>query len=118
MLKVPKHYFRDRAVLALVSLNVALFVLALLNILFGVDADENPTSIVAYRDTTQYGQISGATTNLYQFGVFVTLVTLISIILSVKLYSHRKYLSIGILGMNLLLLLMSVIIFNALTRTL
>lgn len=118
MFKAPKNYFRDRHVLALVGADLALFVLTVLNVLLNVNPDENPTSIVAYRDTTKIGQISGATTDLYQFALFATIVTVASIVLSMKLYTHRKHLSVGILALCSLLLVMTLIIFNALTETL
>jgi len=115
---IPKHYFHDRSVLALVGANLALFLIATLSVLLGVKPDENPTSIVAYRDSTKIGQISGSTSELYQFAIFALIVTVASICLSMKLYAHRRHLSVGILGLNTLLLLLTIIIFNALTRTL
>ncbi len=118
MLHIPKHYFHDRSVLALVGANAALFLLATITVLLGVDAGENPTSIVAYRDNSKIGQMSGPTTDLYQFALFALIVTTASILLSIKLYVQRRHLAVGVLGMNLLLLGLDIIIFNALTRTL
>ena len=115
---IPKHYFRDRSVLALVGANAALALLAIASVLLGVQSEENPTSIVAYRDTTKIGQISGPTSDLYQFALFALIVTVTSIVLSIKLYVHRRHLSVGVLALNTLLLILSIIIFNALTRTL
>ncbi len=115
---IPKNYFHDRNVLALVGANLALFLLSTIGVLLGVKTGENPTSIVAYRDTTKIGQISGPTSDLYQFALFAVIVTVASIILSMKLYAHRRHLSIGVLGLNILLLALSIIVFNALTRTL
>lgn len=118
MFKIPKHYFHDRSVLALVGANLALFLLATINILFGVQSEKNPTRIIAYRDTTKIGQINGPTSDLYQFALFSLIVTAASIVLSIKLYSHRRHLSVGLLGLNCLLLIMTIIIFSALTKTL
>ncbi len=118
MMKIPKHYFHDRSVLSLLGANLALFLLSFLGVILGVNPNENPTSIIAYRDTTRIGQISGPTGDLYQFAFFAVIVTVTAVVLSMKLYVHRKHLSVGILGMNTLLLVMSIIIFNALTRTL
>ncbi len=115
---VPKHYFHDRSILALVGANMALFVLSTLSVLLGVNPDENPTSIVAYRDATKIGQIPGPTTDLYQFALFALIVTSATVLLSMKLYIHRRHLSVGVLGLNSLLLILTIIIFNALTRTL
>jgi hypothetical protein len=118
MFKVPKKYFHDRSILLLTSVNLALFILALISVLFGVDSGENPTSIVAYRDTTKIGQISGPTDALYQFALFVTITTLGSFFLSTKLFTLRRHLAVGMLGLNILLLSLTIIIFNALTKTL
>ena len=117
-MKVTKKYFHDSTALALLATNSALFLLATIGVLLGVDSGDNPTSIVAYRATTKIGQISGPTSELYQFAIFAVIVTVGSVILSMKLYSHRRHLAIGILGLNTLLLIMSIIIFNSLTRTL
>jgi hypothetical protein len=115
---IPKNYFHDRMVLALVGTNVALFLVSFLSVILGVDTEKNPTSIVAYRDTTQTGQISGPTSDLYQFAFFALIVTTASIILSIKLYAHRRHLALSLLGLNILLIVMNIIIFNALTKTL
>lgn len=115
---IPKHYFHDRSVLALIGANAALALLSISSVLLGVQSEENPTSIVAYRDTTKIGQISGPTNDLYQFALFALIVTTASYILSIKLYAHRRHLAVGILGLNTLLLVLCIIIFNALTRTL
>lgn len=117
-MKVPAHYFHDRSILALVGADAALFLLTAISVLLGVNTDENPTSIVSYRDTTKVGQISGPTSDLYQFAFFACIVTVVSIMLSMKLYTHRRHLSVGILGLNGLLLVLTIVIFNALTRTL
>lgn len=115
---IPKKYFHDKSVLALLAANTALFLLIVFGVLLGVSADENPTSIVAYRDATKIGQISGPTSDLYQFALFAIIVTIASTILSMKIFTLRRQLAIGVLGLNVLLLVMNIIIFNALTRTL
>jgi hypothetical protein len=118
MFHVPKHYFHDRTILALAGANLALAILAIMSVILGLQSEENPTNIVAYRATTKIGQISGPTSDLYQFAIFATIVLVASLALSVKLYLHRRHLAVGILGLSSLLLIMTIIIFNALTRTL
>ncbi|MBP6962317.1 hypothetical protein KBB49_02160 [Candidatus Saccharibacteria bacterium] len=117
-MRIPKNYFHDRSVLALVGANLALSLIAVLSVLLGVKPEENPTSIVAYRDSSKIGQISGSTNELYQFAIYAVIVTVASLLLSMKLYAHRRHLAVGILGLNTLLLVLTIIIFNALTRTL
>lgn len=115
---IPKNYFHDRSVLVLFAANAAFFLLATVSVLLGVNTDENPTSIVGYRDTARVGQVSGPTSDLYQFAVFAVIVYTATSVLSLKLYTHRRHLSVGVLAMGLLLLVMTIIIFNALTQTL
>lgn len=114
---VPKNYFHDKSVLGLLGLNAALFVLAATNILLNVDTDLNTVSIVSYRSSRAI-QTSGPTSSLYEFALFALIVTVVSVALSVRLYSHRRHLSVSLLGLNVISLILCMVVFNALTRTL
>ncbi|MFT4532558.1 MAG: hypothetical protein ACI9T8_000582 [Candidatus Saccharimonadales bacterium] len=114
---IPKSYFHDRSVLALLGLNGALFVLTVSNVLLNVDNDLNSVSIVSYRSSRAF-QGTGATSELYQFAIFALIVTVMSTFLSVKLYNHRRHLAVSIIGLNVVSLLLCLVVFNALTRTL
>jgi len=114
--KIPKNYFNDKAVLALISVNGALLLIAVANVLFNVDT-ENDVSIISYRQSRAI-QVSGPTSDLYQFALFALLVTIVSAVLSVKFYAHRRHLSISLLGLNIVSLALCLVVFNALTRTL
>jgi len=114
--KIPKNYFNDKAILALISVNGALLLIAVANVLFNVDT-ENDVSIISYRQSRAI-QVSGPTSDLYQFALFALLVTIVSAVLSVKFYAHRRHLSISLLGLNIVSLALCLVVFNALTRTL
>ncbi len=114
---VPKKYFHDKSVLAMLGANGALLLLAVFNVLLNVDTELNGTSIVSYRSSRSI-QVSGPTSDLYQFAVFAVLVTVLSVLLSVKLYTHRRHLAISMLGLNIVTLTLCLVVFNALTRTL
>ncbi len=114
--KIPKNYLHDKTVLSILAGNGALLVLTVGYVLLNVDT-ENSVSIVSYRSSRAI-QISGSTTELYQFALFALLVTVVSIALSLKLYAVRKHLSIAILGLNIISLMLCLVVFNALTRTL
>ena len=114
---IPKNYFHDKSVLALLGANGALLLLAVFNVLLNVDAELNGTSIVSYRSSRSI-QVSGPTNDLYQFAIFAVLVSILSILLSVKLYVHRRHLAISLLGLNTVSLVLCLVVFNALTRTL
>lgn len=114
---IPKNYFSDKTVLGLIGLNSALFVLAVSNVLLNVNTELSSVSIVSYRSSRAI-QVSGPTSSLYEFAFFAIIVTIVSVILSIKLYSHRKHLAIGVLGLNIVSLILCLVVFNALTRTL
>lgn len=115
-MNIPKNYFHDKSVLGLLGLNAALFVLSVANVLLNVDTELNSVSIVSYRSSRAI-QASGPTSSLYEFALFAVVVTVVSTLLSVKLYSHRKHLAVGVLGLNVVSLLLCLVVFNALTRT-
>jgi len=114
--KIPKNYFNDKTILALISANGALLLVSIANVLFNVDT-ETSVSIVSYRQSRAI-QVSGPTSDLYQFAIFALIVTLVSAALSIKLYVHRRHLSVSILGLNIVSLMLCLVVFNALTRTL
>lgn len=114
---IPQKYLHDKAVLALLGANGALFVLALANVLLNVESELNSVSIVSYRSSREI-QISGSTSELYQFAIFAVVVSSMTLLLSIKLYSHRRHFAVGLLSLNIVTLLLCIVIFNALTRTL
>ncbi len=113
---IPKKYFHDKSILGLLGLNAALFVLSVANVLLNVDTELNSVSIISYRSSRAI-QTSGPTNSLYEFALFAVVVTVVSMLLSIKLYSHRKHLAIGVLGLNVVSLTLCLVVFNALTRT-
>ncbi len=115
-MKISKYY-HDKSVLALLGANAALFLLAVSNVLLNVDTELSDTSIISYRSSRSI-QVSGATSDLYQFAMFAVIVTVFNVFLSIKLYSHRRHLAVSLLGLNIILLVLCLVVFNALTRTL
>lgn len=113
---IPKKYLHDKSILGLLGFNAALVVLCVANVLLNVDSGLNSVSIINYRSSRAI-QTSGPTNSLYEFALFALVVTVVSVFLSIKLYSHRKHLAIGILGLNVVSLLLCLVVFNALTRT-
>ncbi len=116
-MKISSKYYHDKSILALLSVNAALFVLAVSNVLLNVDTELSDTSIISYRSSRGI-QVSGPTSDLYQFAIFALIVTAFCFALSIKLYSHRRHLAISILGLNVITLILCLVVFNALTRTL
>ena len=102
-MKLSKIYYHDKSVLALLGVNAALFLLAVSNVLLNVDTELSDTSIVTYRSNRGI-QVSGPTSELFQFAIFALIVTIFSVILSIKLYPHRRNLAVSILGLNIITL--------------
>jgi len=116
-MNISKHYYHDKSVLSLLAANAGLFLITISNVLLNVDTEASDTSIISYRSSRGI-QISGPTSELYQFAMFALIMTIFSIILSIKLYSHRRHLAVSILGLNIITLILCLVVFNALTRTL
>jgi len=116
-MKIAKHYYHDKSVLSLLAMNAALFLLAMTNVLLNVDTEASDTSIISYRSSRGI-QISGPTSDLYQFAAFAAIVTVVCVFLSIKLYSHRRHLAVSVLGLNVITLILCLVVFSALTRTL
>lgn len=110
---IPKSYYHSRTVLALLSMNAAMLVLTLF---FTLQVDsENPRSVIQYRAGLLDSITRDETTYLYNFALYAVLVTVISVVLSIRLYTHRHRLAVSVLGGNLLLLLLTIVVFNALS---
>ena len=100
--------------MVLLSANMALALLLILYVLLSVDTGDSASSVISYRDTTKIGQITGSTSELYQFALFGALITAASIILSLKLFPIRKHIAEALLGLNIIALILAMIVFNAL----
>ncbi len=111
---IPKSYYHKKTVLALLALNIAMLIIALIFTISGVDS-ENPRAVIQYRASLSDSITRDSTNYLYNFSVFAFLITVISIILSVRLYTHRHRLSAAILGGNFLILILTIVVFNALS---
>jgi hypothetical protein len=116
-MNITKLYYHDKYILSVLAANAGLFLLTISNVLLNVDTQATDTSIVSYRSSRGI-QLSGPTSELYQFAIFALIMTTFSVILSIKLYSHRRHLAISILGLNIITLILCLVVFNALTRTL
>lgn len=110
---IPKSYYHSRTVLALLSVNAAMLLLTLF-VTLQVDG-ENSRSVIQYRAGLLDSITRGETAYLYNFALYAVIVTLVSVALSIRLYTHRHRLAVSVLGGNLLLLLLAVVVFNALS---
>ncbi len=98
----------------MLSVNLALSLLVVLYVLLSVDTGESASSVISYRDTTKIGQITGTPSDLYQFAVFGALITAGAIMLSLRLFHLRKHVAEAVLGLNIIALVLTIVVFNAL----
>lgn len=110
---IPKSYYHSRTVLALLSMNAAMLVLTLF-LTLQIDG-ENPRAVIQYRAGLLDSITRGETSYLYSFALYAVIVTVISTVLSVRLFTHRHRLAVSVLGGNLILLLLTIVVFNALS---
>lgn len=110
---IPKQYIRDKRILFLLGFNAALFVLAAAYVVFSVDPGLNKVSIVEYR-SNWVTQGSGSTSDLYEFALFALLISVISVLLSIKYYDQRRYTALSALCLNAVCLIFCIVVFNAL----
>lgn len=112
---IPKQYFHDRLVLLTLTVSVFLAVLNSILILLKLDSDRGDSYIVEYRanlGVSAFSSGSGAT--FMSFILFSILVVGLSLVLSMRIYQHRRYYALVILGMGVFLLSLAFIVSNAL----
>ena len=114
---IPKHFFHDRAILLLVGANSILVLFAVLFILLRIDPAEGSTHIVQYRSNLGISAFkSGPIAEFQLIALFAALQYGFSWILSIRLYVHRRHLSIAILALTTFILVLTPIVSDALLR--
>lgn len=112
---VPKNYFHDRMILALLSSSVFLTVLGSLLILLRLDSGSPDSYVVQYRaDLGLGGFKSGDSTTFFSVVAFLVFVLLFHTLLSIKVYGIRRQFAVTILAMAVLLMILTIIVSNAL----
>jgi hypothetical protein len=92
----------------LVAIGVSLVVLRF-------DPSHNPTTIIAYRPSitgTQYE--SGKPLDIYLLAVFMVFSSAVALILSIRTYRIRRFVSVFVLASTVFLLILAIIVSNAL----
>lgn len=116
-MKIPKHFFQDKTVLLLLGINSVLALFAVLYIVLRVDPAEATTRIVQYRSNLGIGAFkSGSTAEIQLIALFVVLQYMFSWVLAVRLYVHRRHMSLVVLSLTTFILLLTPIVTDALLR--
>ena len=114
---IPKHYFHDRAVLIILGSNTLLVVFTVLYILLKLDPSIGSTPIIQVRSNLGIGAYkSGSVNEIRLIALFAALQYAFSWILSVRLYVHRRQLSLVILALTTFILILTPVVSDALFR--
>ncbi len=114
---IPKHYFHDRTVLALLGVNSILVLFAVLFVVLRVDPAESSTQIVQYRSNLGIGAFkSGSLAEFQLIALFAVLQYVFSWTLSMRLYVHRRHLAIALLALTTFVLILTPVVSDALLR--
>lgn len=111
----PKRYFHDKLILALLSVMVFFILLSTVIILLKLSSSGSSGYIVTYRSTLGLGGYKpGGALEFVSFIIFGFLVFALHLYASLRLYHVRRYVSIAVLVLGVLLLILSTIASNAL----
>ncbi|MBI4033545.1 hypothetical protein HY379_00945 [Candidatus Saccharibacteria bacterium] len=112
---LPKKYLNDRVILLLLTLVAILVVIGVSLVLLRFDPSRNPTTTAAYRPSITGMQYqSGKPLDIYLMAVFMIFTSATALILSVRTYHIRRFVSVFILASTVFLLVISTIVANAL----
>lgn len=104
-------------VLLLFSANVSLAVLGSLLILLRIDSGRSDGYIVQYRANLGISAYkAGDLTEILSFIAFLVLILVLHVGISMRIYHMRRYVSVAVLGLGLLLMVLSVVVSGALLR--
>lgn len=110
-----KKFFHDRVVLLLTAAIAVVLVVGVSMILFRFDVSKNPTTIVAWRPNISGASYqSGKPIDIYAMAVFMGVAALAALILGIRTYHIKRYISLFVLGSSLFLLILATIVSNAL----
>lgn len=111
----PKKYLHDRVILLLLTLMAILLAIGVSLVLLRFDPSRNPTTTAAYRPSitgTQYQ--SGKPFDIYLLAIFMIFTSATALILSIRTYYIRRFLSVFILASTVFLLILAIRVSNSL----
>ena len=113
---VPKNYFHDRLILALISVNAFLAILTSLLIIFRLRSSSSEGLVGQYHANLGLSAFEpGSTADYLSFMVFSLLVLGLHTTLSMRMYYRRRDYAVAILWMGSCLLLFGLVVSNALS---
>jgi hypothetical protein len=114
-MEIPKKYFHDKPVLALLSANLFLAILVTLMVLLRLSGNSGGDFIVQYRENLGLNAFAAGTVlDMLSFILFAVAILVVSTVLSLRVYELKRQLSLVVLGFGILLLVLTLIVSNAL----
>jgi len=110
-----KAYFHDHFVLFLLTVNAFLAIFTAVVVFIRLSSVNGSSYIVQYRPSLGVSAFkTGSITDLISFGIFALFIMIISLLLSLRVYSISRQLAITVLSFGILLIVLDIIISNAL----
>lgn len=114
-MELPKKFLHDRIVLVLITLIAIFVVIGISVVLLRFDISKNPTTIVAYRPNISGSSYqSGKPIDIYSLAVYVAVTAIAAVVLSARVYTVKRAVSLFILSSTVFLLILVTIVSNAL----
>jgi hypothetical protein len=114
-MELPKKFLHDRIVLILITLIAALVVVGVSVVFLRFDISKNPTTIVAYRPNISGSSYqSGKPIDIYSLAVYIAVTAIVAVVLSARVYTVKRAVSLFILSSTVFLLILATIVSNAL----
>ncbi len=108
---IHKNYLHDKTVLSLLAVNVTLFVVVFLSVLLRANSSAGETFVVQYRSNLDARSItSGPLNEIRVFLLFSALTLVASVVLSIRMYGHRRQVATLLLGITPFILLLAILI--------
>lgn len=114
-MEIPKNYFHDRLILFLLSINSFFVMLGIVMVLLGLGNGTEGTFIIQYRaNLGVINQLSGSSLTFITFIVFLLVMLVVNTMLSMRIYTAWRQLSVVILSLSTLLILLTLVVINLL----
>lgn len=114
---LSKRFIHDRLVLLLISVSAFFVVLTAVSVVWQLGSVRSEGFITQYRPSLGLSAFQkGDSLEIIAFPIFAALVFLFHLVLSIKTYHIRRYFSVAVLGMGLLLIVLAMIISFSLLR--
>ena len=112
-----KRFIHDRLVLLLISVSAFFVLLTAVSVIWQIGSVRSQGFITQYRPSLGLSAFQkGDSLEIIAFPIFAALVFLFHLVLSIKTYHIRRYFSVAVLGMGLLLIVLALIISFSLLR--